>query len=81
MKTLRYLMLLMLLLPGGVLAQNATVSGTVTDARTGETLIGATVLDTRSGKGTVTNVYGHYSLTLKRDSVDLKFFVPSAFLT
>lgn len=53
-------------------AQNATVSGTITDSRTGETLIGATVVDTRSGKGTVTNVFGHYSLTLKRDSVSLK---------
>ena len=53
-------------------AQNATVSGTITDSRTGETLIGATVVDTRSGKGTVTNVFGHYSLTLKRDSVNLK---------
>ena len=65
-------MLLLLLLPLTVVAQNATVSGTITDGRTGETLIGATVLDTRSGKGTVTNVYGHYSLTLKRDSVNLK---------
>lgn len=53
-------------------AQNATVRGTITDSRTGETLIGATVVDTRSGKGTVTNVFGHYSLTLKRDSVSLK---------
>lgn len=54
------------------MGQNATISGTVTDSRTGETLIGATVLDMRSGKGVVTNVYGHYSLTLKRDSVSLK---------
>ena len=55
-----------------LLAQSYTVSGTVTDAATGETLIGATVLDTRSGKGTVTNAYGHYSLTLKSDSVQIK---------
>ena len=60
------------MLPVAVGAQNATLSGTIIDKRTGETLIGATVLDTRSGKGTVTNVYGHYSLTLKRDSVNLK---------
>ena len=64
--------LLLMLLPLLAVAQNATVSGTITDAKTGETLIGATVVDTRSGKGTVTNVYGHYSLTLRRDSVDLK---------
>lgn len=49
-----------------------TVSGTVTDIATGETLIGATVLDTRSGKGTVTNAYGFFSLTLKSDSVNLR---------
>ena len=65
-------LLLAMLLPLQAVAQNATLSGTVTDARTGETLIGATILDTRSGKGTVTNMYGHYSLTLKRDSVSLK---------
>lgn len=66
------LMLFMLLLPLAGWAQNATLSGTVTDSRTGETLIGATVVDARSGKGTVTNVYGHYSLTLRRDSVVVK---------
>ena len=64
--------MLFLLLPMAVMGQNATISGTVTDARTGETLIGATILDTRSGKGAVTNLYGHYSLTLRKDSVNLK---------
>ena len=54
---------MLMLLPVMALAQ--TVSGTVTDEATGETLIGATVLDTRSGKGTVTNAYGRYTLTLK----------------
>ncbi len=52
-----------MLLP--IMAVAQTVSGTVTDEATGETLIGATVLDTRSGKGTVTNAYGRYTLTLK----------------
>ena len=55
-----------------LMAQNYTISGTVTDKQTGETLIGATVLDQRSGKGTVTNAYGFYSLTLKADSVELR---------
>ncbi len=54
------------------MGQNFTVSGTVTDARSGETLIGATVVDARSGKGAVSNPYGHYSLTLRKDSVDIK---------
>ena len=66
------LLLILFLLPLSVVAQNYTVSGTITDAKSGETLIGATVVDTRSGKGVVTNIYGHYSLTLRSDSVSLK---------
>ncbi|MBQ9418276.1 MAG: carboxypeptidase-like regulatory domain-containing protein [Bacteroidales bacterium] len=70
----RFLLLIIaLLLPViSVLAQSYTISGTLTDSKTGETLIGATVVDTRSGKGTVSNAYGHFSLTLRRDSVGLK---------
>ncbi len=54
-------------------AQNrATISGYVRDAASGEALIGATVLDGISRKGTVTNTYGYYSLTLPAgDSVRL----------
>ena len=68
----KLILLLMLALLGGVSAQ--TVSGTVTDAATGETLIGATVMETHSGKGTVTNAYGRYTLTLKgATEVELRF--------
>jgi hypothetical protein len=45
-----------------------TISGTVTDRSSGEHLIGATVRDVKSGKGTVTNTFGFYSLTLPSDS-------------
>ncbi len=45
-----------------------TVSGTVTDQASGEHLIGATIRDLKSGKGTVTNTFGFYSLTLPSDS-------------
>ena len=72
MRTKYIILLILLFAPILALAQNYTISGTVTDAASGETLIGATVLDTRSGKGAVTNAYGHYSLTLKADSVNLK---------
>ena len=50
-----------------------TVSGYVSDASSGERLIGATVADRRSGQGTVTNTYGFFSLTLPSDSVLLYF--------
>ena len=49
-----------------------TISGTVTDAKTGETLIGATIYDTLSHKGTVTNQHGRYSLTLKDDKAVIR---------
>lgn len=51
--------------------QTHTVSGVVTDRETGETLIGATILDQSSGKGVLTNSYGFYSLTQKSDTVRL----------
>ncbi|MCU0354318.1 MAG: TonB-dependent receptor [Cytophagales bacterium] len=50
-----------------------TLSGFVKDSVSGEVLVGATVFDQRSGKGTVTNAYGFYSLTLPQDSVQIVF--------
>lgn len=62
--------LLCILLLGGashIFAQNEpklTISGTISDKATGETLIGATVrLLERSGVGTTSNEYGFYSIT------------------
>lgn len=59
-----------MLLVGGLRAQ--TVSGTVSDSLTGETLIGATILDVESGKGAVSNAYGRFTLTLRGDSAELR---------
>ena len=50
-----------------------TVSGTVTDAKTGETLIGATVYDTVSKKGAITNQHGRFTITLKESKAVLRF--------
>src|SRR5690554_423037 len=50
-----------------------TISGTITDENSGEALIGATVYDYISGKGTTANNYGFYSLTLPSDSVKLRY--------
>lgn len=57
---------LLLLLAGTLTAQQRhTISGYVKDAQTGEDLIGANVfLLDDPARGTVTNVYGFYSLTL-----------------
>jgi hypothetical protein len=50
-------------------AQQFTISGYVTDGATGEALIGANVYDFRTLKGTTTNTYGFFSLTLPSDTV------------
>ena len=47
-------------------AQNYTISGYVQEAKSGEKLINANVYDEASLKGTITNVYGFYSLTLPK---------------
>ena len=46
--------------------QTETVSGTITDLETGETLIGATILIKETGDGTVTDYDGNYNLTAER---------------
>ncbi len=50
-----------------------TISGFLEDAETGEKLIGASVYDQNSGKGTISNPYGFYSLTLQSGEVELVF--------
>ncbi|WP_158860766.1 TonB-dependent receptor [Lunatibacter salilacus] len=51
--------------------QRVTISGTVKESASGETLIGANIYDRISQKGAVTNTYGFYSYTTQTDSVDL----------
>ena len=49
-----------------------TVWGSVTDSRTGETLIGCTIYDTLSHRGTVTDAHGRFTLTPGTSSVVLR---------
>ncbi len=54
--------------------QKVSISGTVTDINSGETLIGATVLIVETGSGTSTNAYGFYSVeTEATDSIELRY--------
>ena len=62
---------LLCLQPAAAFAQRATVSGYITDLQTGETLIGAGVIE--GGKGAVTNAYGFYTLTLPKGHHSLSF--------
>ena len=58
---------------GGILfAQNAKVSGTVTDSD-GAPLPGVAVLVEGTGIGTVTNSKGQYSMTIQKDDHTLVF--------
>ena len=50
-----------------------TISGYVYDKQSGEALISASVYDKQSMKGTITNNYGFYSLTLPEGDVELTF--------
>ena len=47
---------------------NFTISGTVTDSRNGEQLVGATIVVKGTSQGVITNVYGFYSLTLPAET-------------
>lgn len=53
-------------------AANLTISGFITDQNTGETLLNGSVYDFRSGKGSVSNVYGFYSLSLPAGEIELR---------
>ncbi len=68
--------LLCTLLSFSLVGQNTiTVSGVLSDALNGETLIGATVEAVGFRKGNVSNEYGFYSFSVPigRDSISLKF--------
>ena len=56
----------------GMWGQTFTVSGRVTDAATGEYILGANVLDVAQGKGASTNLYGFFSLTLPARPTELR---------
>ncbi|MCB0397913.1 MAG: TonB-dependent receptor [Flavobacteriales bacterium] len=70
MSPIRYITILFcLLIAGGLTAQNKgtqryTISGHVVDENSGESLPGASVYIAELMKGTATNAYGFYSLTL-----------------
>ncbi len=49
--------------------ENFTISGYIEDAESGEYLISANVFEGNSKLGTVSNLYGFYSITLPKDSV------------
>ena len=55
------------------MAQNRTISGTVTDGANGEPLIGVSVIGKGTSIGTVTDIDGKYSLSVPKDVKELEF--------
>ncbi len=65
MKKLLTLFLFFTTLQIGLTQEKVTISGYINDAANGESLIGATVFIQETASGTVTNVYGFYSVTVE----------------
>lgn len=53
--------------------KSVTISGTITDFQNGEHLTGVAIYDIASKKGTITNNYGFYSLSLNRGEIKLSY--------
>ncbi|WP_276132238.1 TonB-dependent receptor [Polluticoccus soli] len=65
MKNMKAILSLVLLLcSGSIWAQSITISGYVSEKKSGERLLGATVFIPDRNIGTTTNTYGFYSLTI-----------------
>ncbi len=71
LKSALYTLLLLTILSPASAQQRFTISGSIEDEESGEKIIGASVFDLKSKKGTTTNTYGFFSLSLPPDSVDL----------
>lgn len=70
-----YLLILALVLfsASGIMAQRFSISGLISDASSGEELIGASIVVKDQQMGTSTNNYGFYSLTLEKGSYTIQF--------
>ena len=72
MKKFLTIVVLMLATLSAEAQRRYTISGSVMDAVSHETLLGATLYDAVSGQGTSTNEYGFFSLTLPAGKVRLE---------
>ncbi|MGB0430422.1 MAG: TonB-dependent receptor [Bacteroidia bacterium] len=72
MKFTTYTIFSLLLLVSPIYAQNIQVSGTISDAKSGEPLIGVSVYDSLHALGTLTNPFGYYSLSVPAEKTNLR---------
>ena len=71
--SLRVLLLFLFLSPLTILSQEKfTLSGTITDSQSNETLIGVNIIFPEIQSGTMTNEYGFYSITLPKGTYKIQ---------
>jgi len=63
------LFLVTLFTAGTLLAQNLQLQGVIVDQKTGEALIGATVVQKGTTNGTITNFEGNFTLSVPKESI------------
>jgi len=73
MRTIITLPFILLFFSQLVFSKHYTVSGYISNAGSGESLINASVFDKLSSKGSVSNAYGFYSITLPSGDVELSY--------
>ena len=54
-------------------SQKATINGYISDKKTGERLLGASIVLAEKNVGTTSNAFGFYSLTIPQDSISVSF--------
>jgi hypothetical protein len=72
MKRFFFLILILIWASGAHAQQKYTISGYVKDKGTGEGLISASIYIVEAKQGTVTNPYGHYSITLPQANYTIR---------
>jgi len=73
MNILRFFLLLLFISTSSFSQERFTLNGYISDAESGESLIGATVYINQISSGTITNPYGFYSITLDEGLYDIDF--------
>src|ERR1044071_1084004 len=73
MKPIFFFCLTMLIVTSANAQEKFTINGYITDAKTGEALIGATVYIKELKVGTATNSYGFYALSITRGNYTIVY--------
>lgn len=74
-KSILVLLVLMLLTPFSLMAQNRTIKGVVKDSKTNDPLIGCSVLVKGSSTGSITDLNGEFSLSIGKNATLVFSFV------